>query len=233
MLRVKLHYGTLAERNEGNLCAVLDIAYAKQGLMSDYLVSLTVRSGGLTAPAMVANYPRWSGSLWDLVARALGAALYGPGPIPPADKPDRRCAYATRLCAAIEGADAQRSGMLLGTASIEQADGQRGRYVVTLNEDIMGARSGRFEFGTKRLNPAELLFRGACHALYGADTLGPRPALIVPPLLKVNGEDHFDVQALAEPALTGFKRYLARRYPTARELALARAEDYAQFLAQS
>ncbi len=233
MLRVKLHYGTLAERNEGNLCAVLDIAYAKQGLMSDYLVSLTVRNGGLTEPAMVANYPRWSGSLWDLVARALGAALYGPGSIPPADKPDRRCAYATRLCAAIEGADAKRSGLLLGTASIEQADGQRGRYAVTLGEDIMGARSGRFEFGAKRLNPAELLFRGACHALYGVDTLGPRPALIVPPLLKVNGEDHFDVQALAEPALTGFKRYLARRYPTAQELALARAEDYAQFLAQS
>ena len=233
MLRVKLHYGALADRNEGNLCAVLDIAYAKQSLMSDYLVSLTVRNGGHTEPAMVTSYPRWSGSLWDLVARALGASLYGSRPIPPADKPDRRCAYATRLCAAIEGADAQRSGLLLGTASIEQVTDQRGRYAITLDEDIMGARSGRFEFGTKRLNPAELLFRGICQALYKTDIPVPRPSLIVPALLKVNGEAHFDVQALSEPARTGFTRYLARRYPTAEELSLARAEDYAQFLAQS
>lgn len=233
MLRVNVHFGALPDRNEGNLCAVLDIAYAKQGLLSDYLVSLTVRGSGQAEPAMVMSYPRWSGNLWDLVARALGAALYGPGTAPPAAKPDRRCAYATRLCAAIEGADASSFGRLLGTAAIEQANGQRGRYVVTLFEDIMGSRSGCFEFGSKRLNPAELLFRGSCHALFGTDVPGPRPLLIVPALLKVDGEDHFDVQALNEPARTGFKRYLARRYPTTEALSLARAEDYAQFLARS
>ena len=232
MLRVSLHHSTLTDRSEANQCAVLEVAYAKQGLMSDYLVSLSLREDGQREPAMVMGYPRWAGSLWDLVVRALGASLYGTQPIPPADKPDRRCAYATKLCAVIEGSDAKRSGLLLGSATVTQDGNQRGRYVVELQEDILGRHQGKLAFGTKRLNPAELLLRAACQALYGAGQPGARPALIVPPVLKVEGVDHFDIQGLREPARTGFKRYVARRYPTAEELVLGRAEDYAEFLAK-
>ena len=42
--------------------------------------------------------------------------------------------------------------------------------------------------------------------------------------------DCFDVQGLAEPARTGFARYLARKYPTQAPAALVRADDYVAFL---
>ncbi|MBL8390041.1 MAG: hypothetical protein JNK17_17665 [Hydrogenophaga sp.] len=232
MLRVSIHHSALADRSTGNLCALLEVVYAKQSIMADYVVGLGLSGEGQREPAAVLNYPRWAGSLWDLVVRALGASLYGNRPIPPADKPDRRCAYSTKLCAVIEGSDAQRSGLLLGSASVMQDGKERGRYVVELQEDILGTHRGRLVFGTKRLNPAELLLRAACQALYGAEQPGARPALIVPSVLKVEGVDHFDIEGLREPARTGFKRYLARQYPTAQELVLGRAEDYAEFLAK-
>ena len=232
MLRVSVHHSTLADRTEANLCAVLEIAYAKQSLMSDYVVGLCLAGEGQREPAMVMGYPRWAGSLWDLVIRALGASLYGTKPIPPAERPDRRCAYATKLCAVIEGDDGKRSGLLLGSATVMQDGNQRGRYIVECQEDILGTHRGKFAFGTKRLNVAELLLRAAIQALYGSDQPGARPALILPPLIKIDGVEHFDIQALREPARTGFRRYLARRYPTAEELSLARAEDYAEFLAK-
>lgn len=232
MLRVTLYHSTLKDRSEANQCAVLEVAYDRKGIKSDYLASLSLRDAGQCEPGKVLGYPRWSGSLWDLVARALAVSLYGSKPVPPADKPDRRCAYATKLCAAIEGSDAKRSGLLLGSATVTQDGNQRGRYVVELQEDILGVHRGKLAFGSKRLNPAELLFRGVCQALYGADQPGPWPSVIAAPFIKVDGVDHFDVQALREPARTGFRRYLARRYPTTEEVSFGRAEDYAEFLAK-
>lgn len=230
MLRVSLHTGLLGDRSVHNQLGLLDIAYQKHEAMADYLVGLTLRNFGEMAPNVLSDYPRWSASLWDLVARSLGRVLYNADQVPAADKPDRRCAYATRMCAVIEGSTAQRRGRELGTVEVLQSTGQRGTYTATFTEDITGPRAAQFNYGTKKLNPADLLLRAICHALYGQDTLSRRPKLILPPCAKLDGVDRFDIESLAEPARTGFRRFLAERFPTQEPVALPRAEDYVTFL---
>jgi hypothetical protein len=233
MLRISLHTGLLEDRSVHNQIGVLDIAYQKHEAMADYLVGLTLRNVGEVAPNFLNNYPRWSASLWDLVARSLGRVLYQDDQIPAADKPDRRCAYATRMCAVIEGTTAAHRGRELGTVEILQTLGKRGTYTPTFTEDIMGPRVAPFDYGTKKLNMADLLLRAICHALYGQDTLSRRPKLILPSSAKIDGVDRFDIEALTEPARTGFRRFLAERFPTKEPQVLARSEDYVTFLMKS
>ena len=230
MLKISLHCGSMATRNPGNQLMVLDIAYAKQDVLSDYLVAMTLKGVGEVAPDHVRDYPRWSASLWDLTARALTRVLYRANQAPKSAPPDRRCAYATRLCAVIERSTMSEQGVELAYAEIAQTGNQRGVYSVHLDEDILGEHSGQFAYGLKALNPADLFLRAICAGLYDADVLGPMPHLIVPPTLSRDGVDHFHVEALAEPAKTGFQRYRSV-YPSA--LApdpFPAFEDYVRFL---
>lgn len=234
MLKVTLHTGTLNERKSTNVLGVLDIAYAKKFYLADYLVSLNLRGTGELEPAVVQGYPRWSANVWDLVARALTQILYRSDVLPPAIKPDRRCAYATRLCAAIEGMTATTRGLELGTAEILQDGRKRGTYIATFTEDIHGKQTAQFEYGCKTLNPAELLLRAICYALFQTDTLGSKPALILPQTLVMDGVKRFHMEALWEPAKTGFRRYL--RDQNLLELGmedLPQADQYAEFLMKS
>lgn len=233
MLRVSLHTGALAGRSIHNQLGLLDIAYQKHEAMADYLIGLTLRNFGEVPPIVLSSYPRWSASLWDLVARSLGRVLYQADQIPAADKPDRRCAYATRICAVIEGTTAERRGQELGTVEILQDQGSRGTYTAYFTEDISGAKVAHFDYGAKKLNTADLLLRAICYALYGQDRLATRPKLILPPSAKIDGVDRFDIEALTEPAKTGFRRYLAEQFPAQAAPVLARAEDYVTFLMRS
>jgi hypothetical protein len=230
MLRVSIHGGPLADRNEFNRLALLDIAYQVRSALATYNVALTLRQGGEQPPAEVVKYPRWSASLWDLVARALTRVLYQADQAPPAEKVDRRCAYATRLCAVIERATADDRSVVLGSLELAQATDKRGLYTVALREDIQGQRTGQFEYGCKRLNVADLVLRSICSSLYGSDQLGPAPQLILPPSMKIDGEDRFHIEALTEPAKTGFKRYLTMLAPAKNPDELALAQDYVNFL---
>lgn len=225
MLRVYLHSGSVAQRSPHNQLAALDVAYARQGAFSDYLVAMSLAGTGEVAPDRLEKYPRWSASLWDLVARALTRILFRADQASPMAKPDKRCASASRMCAVIERATLDAQGVLLGTAEIEQVARQRGRYLVQLTEDILEPRSAEFSFGLKSLNPADLLLRALCFALYGQGTLGPRPRLILPPTIRLDGVECFDVDTLAEPARTGFLRFKGSMTEP-----LAKADDYATFL---
>lgn len=230
MLKVTLHIGSLKDRTLNNQLAVIDIAYQVKTALATYLVAMTLRHGGEQAPALVSNYPRWSASLWDLVARALTRVLYQADQAPASDKPDRRCAYATRICATIERATADDRGVILGTAEIAQTSGLRGTYTAVFNADLQEERVATFDYGCKRMNPADLLLRAICWSLYGRDQLGALPKLILPPAMKMDGIERFHLEALTEPAKTGFKRYLARQFPTANPEPLPKAEDYVHFL---
>ena len=77
---------------------------------------------------------------------------------------------------------------------------KRGVFRAELTEDLCGSRSAEFTYGTKRLDPSNLLLRAACYAMWGAETLGARPTLILPPAMKIDGEERCDLQALTEPA---------------------------------
>ena len=225
MLRVTVHAGAPAERTAANQLAVLDIAYAKREALADYLVALSLRGAGELEPATVSAYPRWSASLWDLVARAAAQALYRTEDLPAFGRPDRRCAYARHLCAAIERATLDGHGLELGLADIEQRETRRGRYRVRLTEDIAGEREAEFDYGVRVLNPADLLLRAICWALAGREALPSRPTLIVPPALVIDGVERFHIAALAEPARTGFIRHMGGATDV-----MPRAADYVAFL---
>lgn len=233
MLKVSIHAGLLPERRPENVLATVDIAYAQKKAMADYLIATTVRQSGERPPKMLREYPRWAGSLWDLVARAIAKSLYGDYEVPPSSKPDKRCAYATRLCAVIERHTVDERAQLLGTAELWQQGPERGVYTLKLDEDILGQREARFEYGTKRLEPLDLLMRALCWSLFGQDTPGPRPRLIAPPSLMVDGEERFDVASLQEPARTGFERHMAATRPTVEPIAWALATDYVKFLMEA
>lgn len=230
MLRVSIHAGLLAERCDANQLAVLDIAYQKRAPIADYIVALSTRQKGELEPSVVANYPRWSGSLWDLTARALTRVLHKADQAPPAPVPDRRCAYATKVCAVIQRLTPDERGVQLATAELRQPGKVRGQYQAVFDEDILGERTAEFTYGCKVLDPAELLLRAICYAYFGSDVLGKRPKLILPASLSIEGKDRFDIEGLAEPARTGFTRYQASRLPLAKPEALPLAQDYVDFL---
>lgn len=225
MIRVYLHTGPVAKRTPANQVAVLDIAYQTQKAFSDYMVAASLAGEGEVQPDKVASYPRWSGSLWDLTARAITRILYRADQAPPLPAPDRRCAYSTHLSAYIEGVTLNTQGVELGRVDIVQAGRSRGVYTATFDEDILGQRCAEFTYGMKSLQPLDLLLRAVCHTYFGQDVLAPRPKLIMPPTLQIDGEQVFDVAALDEPARTGFLRYRGKE-----ALGLVPADEYARFL---
>lgn len=232
MLKMTVHSGLLASRGQANQLAILDVAYQKKSALADYVVALSLRGSGEVAPAFVRNYPRWSASVWDLIARALAQALYRADQIPASSKPDRRCAYATRICASVERMTAAGCGHEVGTVEILQEGNRRGLYTAMFDEEVLGQRRTQFEYGCKALNPAELLMRAVCWAYFGADLIGPIPKLLLPPSLKIDGIERFHLAALEEPALTEFQRYQAYHAKLGAQPAnnLPRAEDYVRFL---
>lgn len=225
MIRVYLHTGPVAKRTTANQVAVLDIAYETQKAFSDYLVAASLAGQGEVQPDKVTSYPRWSGSLWDLTARAITRILYRADQAPALTAPDRRCAYSTHLSAYIERVTRTSQGVELGRVDIVQTGRKRGEYTATFDEDILGMRSAEFVYGMKSLQPLDLLLRAICQAYFGKDTLAPRPRLIMPPTMQMDGVQVFDVAALDEPARTGFLRYRGKE-----EAALVPADDYAKFL---
>jgi hypothetical protein len=225
MLRVSIHAGSPAERSVANQLAVLDIAYLRRAALADYSVTFAARGAGEFAPAVLANYPRWSASLWDLTARALTQALYRRNDLPAFGSPDRRCAYARRICAVVLRATADDFGLELASADIEHTGTRRGRYRARFAEDVMGAREVEFEYGVRVLQPADLLLRAICWAWTGKETLPPMPTLIVPPALRIDGEERFHIEALTEPARTGFIRHMGGAVDV-----LPRASDYVAFI---
>lgn len=227
MIRVIIFSGDLATLNPGKQLAVLDIAYAKKGHLFHYLVAMSLRGVGEMPPDGVASYPRWSASLWDLVARGLTRVLYRADQAPALGEPDRRCAYATKICAVIEKATLTERAVELGTVEIAQKTGQRGHYTATFTEDVMGSREAHFVYGQKQLNPADLLLRAICWALFDQDQMGPT--------LKLDdGFDYFHLEALREPAKTGFLRYLEHSMPAGTPWnTMPKAKEYARFLSES
>lgn len=229
MLKVFIHSGTLATRNANNILAAMDIGYAKRSHFADYVLAMFVKGEGELDPDVLIGYPRWSGSLWDLVARALTRILYRSDTAPQDKGADRRCAYATHLCVSVQRSTLGEEGWELATAEITQGD-KRGFYTVHMDEDILGRRSATFSYGKKSLQHSDLVLRAVCWALYGQSTLPKRPTLILPPTISVDGVDRFDIEALAEPAKTGFNRFRSPAGCATPADPMPKAEDYVRFL---
>lgn len=209
MLTVTLHAGEPVAACEANALGWLQIAQKARGAIVDFKTLMFVRGVGVLEQALVPEYARWSGSLLDLVARAIAVSVERVEalPLPPLE---RRCAYARRMCMLVEhqGMHGPRVRPRLATLDIEMT--KRGVYAVRADEDILGARATKdLVYRPVRLN-AWLLAAYACTAaLHGTTALPPRPALMLPPTVKAeDGTACVEVAALQEPMRTGLQRWL-------------------------
>jgi hypothetical protein len=234
MLTVTIHSSTLADRKPTNTLAILHIAYKELKAWGHYSVHFSLKGVGEVQSAELVDYPRWSASLWDLVARSLALILYRTEAIAPIELVDRRCAYATRMCAVIERSTASDTNVELGTFEIAQQGDKRGHYSATFTEDILGERTANFTYGLKSLQHADLLLRAICYALEGKDTLGARPPLIVPAYVMDKGVNVFDVNALPQPTRTGFDRYRRAKAPGSNGAlpSVVKLDEYLTFMAK-
>lgn len=174
---------------------------------------------GAMPPVPLYEYPRWSASLWDLVARAIALGLREHADcldeeVPAVTSRRRRSAFADRICAFIEHRSVHKEARrTLATVEIEQFEKRRSTYVATFKEDTAGDREVKttpFDFRPDRLRPAELLLH-ACLAKFGEkDRLPPRPLLYMPSVVEYAGKKYIQVDRLAEPARTGFNDWLFR-----------------------
>lgn len=218
MLRLSIHAGRLKDITRFNRLDWIDIGYEKLSAPATYKVVYFRVGVGATPPVFLKNYPRWSASLWDLVARAIAVASSADpkNPVeamPAIELKDRGFAFADALCAILEHHPAKGpAGRLLGTMEVLPHKGKRGRYRATIEEDLMpGLSSIPFEFHPKMLRPAELVLKAAVTALSGqADALPKRPDQVLPVRRIVDGKPYVFVHRIAEPARTGFLRWLYR-----------------------
>ena len=76
MLRVTIELLPGGRESGKRVIATADIARVSGGALADYRVALKDEVlGEVGEPAMVRSYPRWAGSVWDLVTRCLATAL--------------------------------------------------------------------------------------------------------------------------------------------------------------
>ncbi|MBB5499992.1 hypothetical protein [Paraburkholderia sp. MM5384-R2] len=89
MLRITIELLPGGREDGKRVIATADIARVSSGALADYRVALddaVLRQVG--ARATVRGYPRWAGSVWDLVARCVAAALnQGREALPPRPAP--------------------------------------------------------------------------------------------------------------------------------------------------
>ena len=213
MLRITLHLGKPAEASALNVLGRLDIGVDKLAARADYSGVMRMRGIGVLPPATVTKYPRWSASVWDLVARMTCMCLNRHEKVWPetmAEAPGG--AFVDDMTALVEeqtcdGETAIR--VMVGTAHISMHS--RCRYVATFEDSITGAVSGpMFAHSPKVLSPWDLLTRAYAWCTTGAFVLPPRPRLALPKESELDDQSVIPIDSLREPARTGITAWLVR-----------------------
>lgn len=214
MLKVTLHYATPAGVSARNLLGRLDIAYARLDALADYKAVLFANGAGATLPVQLLGYPRWSASIWDLVARAVCLSLNGGEVFPPGDlTTGRGGAFIDDMTAVIEhwpdGGDNRRA--TIGTAHISMRK-RRCQYIASFEDDILGQReSSVFIHRPDGLNPWDLLARAYAWTAGERFELPARPSLYTPIPVQQGLDSFVPLNTVQEPALTGIRRWLRRQ----------------------
>lgn len=214
MLRLNIHAGGLKETTRYNRVAWLDIGYERLAPIADYKTTLFQAGHGASCPAPILKYPRWSASLWDLIARGIALGLRDlpenyTEELPRLVREKKRFAFAGRLCAVIEHVAVNDSSRrTLSTMDLSQ-HGKRGTYRATFDEHTLGTCiTDPFDFHPDFLRPTELVLHACLMRLTKKIELPPRPALCVPSPIHVGGIEYVPVHRLVEPAKTGLLRWL-------------------------
>ena len=240
MLTVSLHAGPLASAAFNNRLGWMEIAYAaRPAPLSNYKAVVSTSHEGASPQLMVERYPRFAGSLWDLVARVLAAYLR------PADAKPQECLwpvqpskkfipYVTAISAVIEALPSVKGQRAreLATCEVRRRCGARGRYEATFTEDCLGEHTvNSFLFRPERMKHWELLQHALVHRLSDDGTLPARPFIFAPDGVKKDGKTFVALEHLAEPARTCFARWLVRHGHQAEfDSGLAGEQHYLDFL---
>ena len=214
MLKVSLHYATPAQVSARNLLGRLDIAYARLDALADYKAVMFAAGVGEMPPVLLTGYPRWSASVWDLVARAVCLSLNGTEAFPPGDLTSERSgAFIDDMTAVIEhwpdGGDNRRA--TIGTAHISMCK-RRCHYLAAFEDDILGKReSSVFIHRLDGLSPWDLLARAYAWTAGERLELPARPALYLPIPVQQGLGSFVPLDTVREPALTGIQRWLRRQ----------------------
>ena len=212
MLSISIHASSPEHAGRFNRLARLDIVYERLAPVADYKVSLLERNSDPQPPRTLAQYPRWSSRLWDLVARAISISLPVEVPaaelLPEFEPGGKRCAFIHEMCAILEHS-ANDTRNTLGLAHIKQVGRKRGHYVASFEEHtVKPFRTEAFEFAPAYFRPAELLLHACLQRLSGKAEMPPRPGLCSPPPVQVDGLPYIQIHQLVEPARTGFRTWL-------------------------
>lgn len=219
MLTVTLHAGPLATASFTNRLGWVEVAYATRPKpQSDYKAVVTTVDAGASLPITLRGYPRYAGSLWDLVARVLSTYLTPEGQTAkeqlwPFEPSGKFIPYANAVCVIVEMQSTQRNNArrILAQCEIRRLPGARGRYEAVFTEDCFDEHVVEaFLHRPAKLNHWQLVQTALSWRLSGQEELPARPFIFQPD--PVPGERGIEVSldALAEPARTCFERWLAR-----------------------
>ncbi len=245
MLHISIHAGPLKDATRFNAIAWVDIVYGRLDVIADYKTVLFQNGLGASPVAPIYTYPRWSASLWDLIARALALGLRTDVDVLNYEVPEvtltrKLCAFASRISVLVEHtATRSKARKTLASAEITQHKQVRGTYVARFEEHGQKyAVLEPFSYQPDFFRPAELLLHACLMRLSGKLEFPPVPSLCLPDILRIAGKDHISVNRLVEPARTGFTSWLRQKskalIPDANgKPTLARASLYQRFLKEA
>lgn len=214
MLKVSLHYATPSQVSARNKLGQLDISYARLDALADYKAVMFATGTGEMPPVQLQYYPRWSASVWDLIARVVCLSLNGREAFPSGDlTAGGRGAFIDDMTAVIEhcndGGDNRRA--TIGTAHISMRK-RRCHYNAFFDDDILGKReSSVFIHRPEGLSPWDLLARAYAWTAQERFELPARPSLYTPIPVQQGLGFFVPLETVSEPALTGIRRWLHRR----------------------
>lgn len=214
MLKVSLHHAAPERVSPCNVLGRLDIGYARLDATADYKAVLFCCGLGEQTPVQLKGYPRWSASVWDLVARTVCLSLYRREAVWPAELPlERKGAFIDDLTAVIEhwpdGFETRRA--TIATAHVAMWR-RRCHYTATFQDDLTGQRESTvFLHSPKGLSPWDLLVRAYCWTAHESFELPPRPSLYTPIPVEEAGQSFVSLDTVSEPARTGITRWMTRK----------------------
>jgi hypothetical protein len=142
MLKVSLHFATPGMVSARNVLGRVDIGYARLDATADYKAVLQTSGLGEAAPVSLKDYPRWSASVWDLVARVVCLSVYRREAVWPAELPlESKGAFLENLTAVVEhwpdGFETRRATVATAHLTMRR---RRCHYKATFEDDLTGKR---------------------------------------------------------------------------------------------
>lgn len=217
MLKVDIYAGPLKTSSMFARVAWLDIAYERLNFVADYKTVLFVNGVGALDQRVLRNYPRWSGSLWDLVMRCILIShnqdlLSRAEVFPNEELVDKQFAFAETLSATITHYPGGKEQLVRQLGHCEIRMEKRGIYSAAFEEHAGTARTSHsFRYNPKHLFPSLLLAHAICAALTGdAAKIPERPIFVPPPEITPPSEKapYFDLPFIHEPLQTGLSSWL-------------------------